>query len=175
MFGAALLERARAAFWILAGRTGMDGSSKSWEQLGSFLDSCGAAEVAAFLSPDQPEDTVRVLAIRHAFGYHNTFTVLGSIFNEDAELHTAGIAQAAHVGAYLRDKGVLASLDLVVVSPFTRALQTLRGLLSCEIPPVSQWHATPPVIVHPLCAEETQLISHVGRGNRGSTSKVLQQ
>lgn len=66
----------------------------------------------------------RVIVVRHAMGSHNCFYGVGSIMNEDAELNDCGKAQACMVGDILRRKGITAALDRVVVSPFTRTLQT---------------------------------------------------
>ena len=73
-----------------------------------------------------------------------------------------------------------------VVSPFTRTLQTACHLLGDDIgaPVVCADNAALPArahdgnqllptLVQPLCAERTDVLSHMGRGNRGSTADEL--
>mmetsp|Transcript_23605 Transcript_23605/g.67668 ORF Transcript_23605/g.67668 Transcript_23605/m.67668 type:complete len:451 (-) Transcript_23605:58-1410(-) len=176
----------------------MDGSRESWRQLCEFLAFEADAEIDAFLSTDHPENVVRVLAIRHGMGDHNAFHGMNSLVSEDAALNECGMAQAERVGDLLRDAGVIAQLGLVVVSPFTRALQTARLMLGADIGAdlsvergfrearAEKWGWQPSLrailsdraerveaIVHPLCAEDTLAHSHVWRGNRGSTAHEL--
>jgi hypothetical protein len=73
--------------------------------------------------------------------------------------------QAEAAGAVLGATGHLERLDLVVVSPFRRTLETAAVLLACA---ENAGHATP-TIVSPLAAEHTLLRSGVQQGDRGST------
>jgi len=142
-------------------------------------------EVAAFFSPLQ-EGVIRVLTVRHGMGHHNTWGTLGSVLHEDAKVNYCGKAQADVVGDFLRTSGITCALDLVVVSPFARALQTACLLLTTAIgaapdperalrakhydyrvEPVPSKPQLLKTIVQPLCAEQTMVISHLGRGNRG--------
>ncbi|CAJ1395646.1 unnamed protein product [Effrenium voratum] len=115
--------------------------------------------------------------MRHAMGAHNTYAGMGSIVSEDAEINDCGKAQAEAVKRCLQEAGVLKSLHLAVVSPFKRTLQTALHVLREDRAhgpgsEVSKALAVP-TIVHPLCAEQTFVHSHVSRGNRGSTVEEL--
>jgi len=125
-------------------------------------------------------------------GHHNTWGTLGSVLHEDAKVNYCGKAQADVVGDFLRTSGITCALDLVVVSPFARALQTACLLLTTAIgaapdperalrakhydyrvEPVPSKPQLLKTIVQPLCAEQTMVISHLGRGNRGSIADKL--
>lgn len=173
------------------------GCSKAWSLTNEFLEEEAKLELTAFFQDPRPE-AVRVLVMRHAMGAHNTYAGMGSIVSEDAEINDCGRAQAEAVGDCLREAGVLPALHLAVISPFTRTLQTACAVLGPDIGadedetdeerearaqqygyrPVSP--KTPsrttgklPLLVNPLCAEQTFVHSHLGRGNRGTTSALL--
>lgn len=105
-----------------------------------------AAEAVA-QRPQPPPGWIRVLAIRHGEGMHNKMGVLGAIAFRDAELTEAGADQARAAGRRLG----LTEMDLLVVSPLTRALDTLIMLLD-SIPESDG--PLPPVVVQSLCAEK---------------------
>jgi len=136
----------------------------------------------------------RVLVVRHGMGSHNSYKGMGSIMNEDAELTSCGAAQARAVGSRMRSAGVIGAVDVAVVSPFTRTLQTAAYLLGEDIGSPTDFNSAAraerfghdlaptaasgrpgPVetVVQPLCAEDTMARSHLCRGNRGSTAEEL--
>lgn len=129
--------------------------------------SWGPHELSAFLEEPLP-NAVRVLAVRHGMGKHNDLSGVLSVFNRDASLNEIGFRQSRIAGEALRESGSLALIDLVVVSPFTRALQTAAGMLG-------EGASGIPTIVQPLCAEHTLLRSALQQGDRGSTAQELEQ
>ncbi|CAE7581445.1 unnamed protein product [Symbiodinium natans] len=175
----------------------LSGCNKAWSQTSQFLQEEAKIELTAFFQDPRPE-AVRVLVMRHAMGAHNTYAGMGSIVSEDAEINDCGKAQAEAVGDCLREAGVLPAFHMAVVSPFTRTLQTARAVLGPDIgaeedeaeeerqaraqhygyspvSPKSPCRPTGrlPLVVSPLCAEQTFVHSHLGRGNRGTTSAML--
>lgn len=109
----------------------------------------------------------RVYFIRHAEGYHNvaekasTFTPRDKILLKentgmefwDAKLTPKGEEQCAQLKASIHGTSVWQfdkplNLDLVVVSPLTRTLQTAVISLGCPNSP-----GAPPFIAHELCRE----------------------
>lgn len=158
----------------------IDGSADSWWKLQEFLSNDAEEEMEAFFSPPTL-DFVRVLIIRHGMATHNTYAGMGSLVGQDPELNMCGLSEARLVGELFMEKGILDAVDLVVVSPFTRTLQTTCQLLGGTMgPPLdSAAGALPvrgqllPTLVQPLCAERTDALSHMGRGNRGSTAEEL--
>lgn len=116
--------------------------------------------------PSEPA-TTRLLAIRHGMGYHNDLGGALSLFNRDATLNEVGCKQACATGEVLRER-VTAAIDLVVVSPFTRALETAAHMLG----PIA--HGIP-TLVEPLCAEHTLARSAMQQGDRGSTAEELRR
>ena len=105
--------------------------------------------------------------MRHGMAEHNRMQGLGSISNRDAELTDLGQRQAQTVGDIFRVNKVVNSVELAIVSPFTRTLQTFLavqgddGLLEC------------PTVVQALCAEHTLGKSKWAQGDRGSTADEL--
>lgn len=125
----------------------------------------GVRELAPMLQ-EPPLGAVRVLAVRHGMGRHNDLSGVLSVFNRDASLNDVGRAQAHATGRVLEESGITDSFDLVVVSPFTRALQTAAGILGRNADRI-------PTVVQPLCAEHTLLRSALQQGDRGSTAEEL--
>lgn len=151
----------------------LSGCNKSWALFSDFLGHEAPEEIEAFFSAQRPPGAVRVLVMRHAMGVHNTYAGIGSIVSEDAEINECGQAQADAVAEKLKEAGVFHALHLAIISPFTRALQTALRVIPQENLEGSAETAKLPAIVHPLCAEQTFMHSHVGRGNRGSTVEEL--
>eukprot|EP00927_Polykrikos_kofoidii_P012396 TRINITY_DN15339_c0_g1_i1.p1 TRINITY_DN15339_c0_g1~~TRINITY_DN15339_c0_g1_i1.p1 ORF type:complete len:590 (-),score=92.66 TRINITY_DN15339_c0_g1_i1:125-1726(-) len=126
------------------------------------------AELAAMMVPPSPPSVARVLCIRHGMGHHNDLGGALSLFNRDATLNEVGCRQAFLVGSRLQSAGVLGVLDLVVVSPFTRALETAARV-------VGEAGRHIPTLVQPLCAEHTLARSQMQQGDRGSTAQELRK
>jgi len=110
----------------------------------------------------------RVLVLRHGMGHHQDLGGALSIFNRDATLNDVGRAQASAVGDELQRTGISESLDLVVVSPFTRTLETAALALGTRARSVK-------TIVQPLCAEHTLARSTMQQGDRGSSPEELRR
>eukprot|EP00913_Durusdinium_trenchii_P032104 g30063.t2 len=161
------LLRYLACWHGLEARMALSGCNKSWALFSDFLGHEAPEEIEAFFSAQRPPGAVRVLVMRHAMGVHNTYAGergsgrapeeptscgIGSIVSEDAEINECGQAQADAVAEKLKETA------LRVIPQ-----ENLEG--SAET-------AKLPAIVHPLCAEQTFMHSHVGRGNRGSTTSV---
>lgn len=127
----------------------------------------GVTELSA-MHRDCSAGAARVMAVRHGMGKNNDLRGALSLFNRDACLNSVGHAQGAALGEALESSGVAAVLELVVVSPFVRALETASAL-------VGERGARIATIVQPLCAEHTLLRSAVQQGDRGSTAAQLLQ
>jgi broad specificity phosphatase PhoE len=111
----------------------------------------------------------RLVTVRHGMGYHNDAFGTASFANRDADLNHVGQDEANLLGEVLRDTTLFQENLLIVVSPFTRALQTLLGIMGGE----TSWKF--PTIVQPLCAEHTLSRSTIQQGDRGSTREELEQ
>ena len=129
----------------------------------------GRREIKALSREMPPRPQIRVVVVRHGMGHHNDLGGGLSMFNRDATLNEVGRMQSEAAGAVLAATGQLARLDLVVVSPFSRTLETAALLLSAA---VDRGH-TIPTVVHPLAAEHTLLRSAMQQGDRGSTAAEL--
>lgn len=124
----------------------------------------GCRELTAMQQQPPPLPGARVMAVRHGMGHHNDMGGALSMFNRDSSLNEVGQRQAEQVGVALMRAGIIHALDLVVVSPFTRALETAVGIMG---------EHEVPTIVQPLCAEHTLFRSAVQQGDRGSTPEEL--
>ena len=82
----------------------------------------------AMAQPMPGAPNFRVVTVRHGMGYHNDLAGANSFANRDAKLNHIGEQQARDSGKVLLEAGILKQLDLVVVSPFTRTLQTATTL-----------------------------------------------
>eukprot|EP00930_Biecheleria_cincta_P088625 TRINITY_DN77886_c0_g1_i1.p1 TRINITY_DN77886_c0_g1~~TRINITY_DN77886_c0_g1_i1.p1 ORF type:complete len:463 (+),score=67.74 TRINITY_DN77886_c0_g1_i1:130-1518(+) len=143
--------------------------SKKLENFRDGLDSGRVAEELNAMLAEPPESVAaRVLAVRHGMGHHNDLGGALSVFNRDATLNKVGHEQACAMRDFMVSLGVVHDLDLLVVSPFTRALETAAQLLG----PLAQ---CTPTIVQPLCAEHTLARSTMQQGDRGSTAAELRQ
>merc|ERR1712196_508705 len=100
-------------------------------------------------------------------GHHNGLGGALSTFNRDATLNKVGIAEATAVGEELERMGITETFDLIVVSPFTRTLETAAFMLGSRARSL-------PTVVQPLCAEHTLARSTMQQGDRGSTAEELQ-
>jgi len=90
----------------------------------------GVEELAAMTLDELPESSVaRVLAVRHGMGHHNDLGGALSLFYRDSSLNCIGQEEAASAGDEMERVGIRKILDLIVVSPFTRTLETAAGLL----------------------------------------------
>jgi broad specificity phosphatase PhoE len=87
--------------------------------------------------------------VRHGEGTHNVTTNYHLESEFDANLTAKGRQQAAAAGVYL----ALHHLDLVIVSPLSRALQTAEGALQVYSEHTSH---QPPVLIHEACRESMQ-------------------
>lgn len=114
------------------------------------------------------QQAARVLVLRHGMGHHQDLGGALSIFNRDATLNDVGRAQASAVGDELQRTGISESLDMVVVSPFTRTLETAALALGTRARSVK-------TIVQPLCAEHTLARSTMQQGDRGSSPEELRR
>lgn len=151
----------------------LSGCNKSWSLFSDFINQEASDEIQAFFS-SRPPGVVRALVMRHAMGSHNTYAGIGSLVSEDAEINETGEAQATAVAEKLREAGVFHEIQLAVISPFTRALQTALRVIPQELlDGENEGSQKLPTLVHPLCAEQTFVHSHVGRGNRVSTVEEL--
>ena len=119
------------------------------------------------------EQAVRVVAIRHGHGYHNDLGGLMSPINADPHLTSLGREEAELSQEALRN----IPFDLVIVSPFTRTLETAYLVLGKERASML------PTIVEPLAAEHNggqwndddlnAATSVVARGDHGSPGTEL--
>lgn len=111
----------------------------------------------------------RIVVVRHGMGEHNDLGGALSLLKRDANLNDVGQEQARVTGDELRNAGYMSNpVDLVVVSPFTRTLETAAHLLAgdaCRIPHV----------VQPLCAEHSTIGSEIKLGDQGNTPDTLRQ
>eukprot|EP00038_Savillea_parva_P020496 m.31500 g.31500 ORF g.31500 m.31500 type:complete len:679 (+) comp4809_c0_seq1:61-2097(+) len=124
-------------------------------------------ELEAFRAPPSSTDVVcRVMVIRHGMGKHNDLKGAFSYANRDAELNMVGREQCSMVGNSLRTNGILDELDLAVVSPFRRTIQTANTIFGPEGKRIRTY-------IQPLCAEHTFNWSKVQQGDRGSTPQEL--
>ena len=128
----------------------------------------GRREAAALAEPPPPRPAFRLVVVRHGMGHHNDMGGALSLFNRDATLNDVGQQQCRAVHETLTATGALRSLDLVVVSPFTRALETAATVLG-------ESAGRPLTFVHPLAAEHTLLRSAMQQGDRGSTAEELRR
>merc|ERR1712216_405749 len=161
-----------------------NGSDKSFAALYDYLHGPETEEEFAAFNAPLDDGVMRVIVVRYGFGDHNKYSSTGSAFHRDAELtSTTGKQQAEAVGTHMRDAGVLEQLDLAVISPFTRTLQTAQHLLGAAIGPQSHLARTRSGIptsqrnlqtyIQPLCAEDTMPRANVFQGNQGSTADEL--
>jgi broad specificity phosphatase PhoE len=117
----------------------------------------------------------RVILVRHGCTHMNEYLSRpGSRWGEptfaddwslrDSALSTHGIHQAKLLYQYFEDQDVLHDVDLVVVSPLTRALQTLEIGLLPNLRDHSQKRnlPLPPIIALPLAAERVYMSSEIG-------------
>jgi len=145
------------------------------EKMDSFLAGLrtgwGRRELAAMVTPPPPRPQIRVLTVRHGMGHHNDMHGGLSMFNRDASLNHVGVAQAEAAGAVLAASSQFEKLDLVVVSPFRRTLETAAHMFAAA-PDRGRSIRT---LVHPLAAEHTLLRSGVQQGDRGSTAAQLRE
>jgi hypothetical protein len=132
----------------------------------------GRRERQALARELPPRPLFRVVAVRHGMGHHNDLGGGLSLFNRDATLNRVGRTQAEAAAAVLGNCGLLDQLDLVVVSPFTRTLETAALLLAAASEGRRDSVRT---IVHPLAAEHTLLRSGLQQGDRGSTAAELRE
>ena len=143
------------------------------EQLDAFLKGLsggwGRREIQALKQPLPRRPFFRIVVVRHGMGHHNDLHGGLSLFNRDATLNDVGKRQSEAAGAVLAASGYLQQLDLVVVSPFRRTLETAALMMSAA---PNKGHTTQ-TVVHPLAAEHTLLRSAVQQGDRGSTSEEL--
>jgi broad specificity phosphatase PhoE len=95
-----------------------------------------------------------VLCIRHGESTFNAAWRAMAVdpLHFDAPLSETGFEQVAHARTRIRDLPI----ELVVVSPLTRALQTASRLFADH-------PARPPIIVHPLARERVENSCDVGR------------
>lgn len=144
----------------------LSGCNKSWSLFSDFINQEASDEIQAFFS-SRPPGVVRALVMRHAMGSHNTYAGIGSLVSEDAEINESGEAQATAVAEKLREAGVFHEIQLAVISPFTRALQTALRVIPQELlDGENEGSQKLPTLVHPLCAEQTFVHSHGARQPR---------
>jgi len=150
----------------------LDGESGSFAMLQRYLDSPEAAEeLNAFHKPLR-DGVLRVVIVRHGFGEHNKWHSVGSLANRDAKLD---------------DIGIIEKLDLAVISPFSRTLETAQHLLAGSIGVNEEILLRLPhyesrklhtskqleTYIQPLCAEDTMSRAAVLQGNLGSLTSEL--
>ena len=145
------------------------------DKMASFLSGLqtgwGRRELHALTAPLPPRPQIRVMSVRHGMGHHNDMGGGLSLFNRDASLNKVGKAQAEAVGAVLAASTHFEKLDLVVVSPFRRTLETAAHMLAAA---PNRGHDIR-TVVHPLAAEHTLLRSGLQQGDRGSTAAQLRE
>lgn len=170
------------------GTSYLDGESDSFQKLITYVRSPEAlAELITFDGP-LVDGVIRVIVVRHGFGEHNKWHSVGSITHRDANLDDIGKIEAEIVGRAFAKAGIIEKLDLAVISPFRRTLETAQHLLAGAIgfeekdllqaPKYSSRKASAPQVetfVQPLCAEDTMARADVLQGNLGSTTSQLRQ
>ena len=119
---------------------------------------------------------VRVIAIRHGHAHHNDMGGLMSPFKRDPYLTSLGREEAHITSKVLSNANI--TFDSLVVSPFTRTLETAAIL--CESQTNKTGMAT---VVTPLAAEHNggkwrdddmnKATSLVARGDHGSNKEIL--
>ena len=144
---------------------------KMEEFLAGLTTGWGRRELAALATEEPPRPQIRVLTVRHGLGHHTDMHGGLSLFNRDASLNQVGISQAEAAGAVLAASGHFDKLDLVVVSPFRRTLETAAHMLLAA---QDRGHSIR-TVVHPLAAEHTLLRSGLQQGDRGSTAEQLRE
>jgi hypothetical protein len=144
---------------------------KMEEFLAGLTTGWGRRELAALVTEEPPRPQIRVLTVRHGMGHHNDMHGGLSLFNRDASLNHVGVSQAEAAGAVLAASGHFDKLDLVVVSPFRRTLETAAHMLLAA---QDSGHSIR-TVVHPLAAEHTLLRSGLQQGDRGSTAEQLRK
>ncbi len=100
-----------------------------------------------------PSDTKRVLFVRHGQGLHNISLAGWQLY--DPPLTAVGVGQVAALHAQLQPH--LSQLEVVVVSPLIRAMQTaiggLEGTKVCvRVGLLHRTHALHWHLAHPLCS-----------------------
>lgn len=136
----------------------------------------GACELEALEMPC-PEGGMRVVVIRHGMGDHNNLASFGFL-KRDTELNVTGIEESQFSGQLLRTAGFFENLDLIVVSPFRRTLNTALNVLSEDF---ESFASSNKILVQPLCAEHTLdhglpgKLGHVIKSDRGTISSELKE
>eukprot|EP00756_Hemistasia_phaeocysticola_P014342 Hpha_TRINITY_DN15334_c4_g1::TRINITY_DN15334_c4_g1_i1::g.90734::m.90734 len=157
-WGAAFLDRVQRV-------TYGPGRWRSAAALDRGLDEWGRRELGALdarLSPG----TCRVIVLRHGMGNHNDLAGAVSHLNRDAHLNPVGRAEAALMHDVFAAVGVLDDVDLVIVSPFTRTLETAHIVMGDTAGCVNH-------VVQPLCGEHCFADAHMQRGDMGSHVDTL--
>lgn len=85
-----------------------------------------------------PPGTKTVYLIRHGEGFHN----IGYDHNLDAHLTPRGWAQTAALQQHLQALQPQLGIELVVVSPLRRTLETAAGVFGAKAPPATAAAAT---------------------------------
>lgn len=158
----------------------MDGEQQAFNALKTDLSSSQKLPRAAVLSESLDTGTI-VYGIRHGTSVSNEWMMepgneWGSpTYNDgqntpDAPLSDTGMKQAAALARQLRDCEWLQSVELIVVSPLTRCLQTysygVKPVLEMISSTGSREHLIP-VLVHPLLTERVYSVSETGRPAAG--------
>jgi len=99
-------------------------------------------------------------------GEHNHWKQAGSLNARDAQLDGTGKVEAEMVGAVMKEAGLFEKLQLAIVSPFRRTLETTQFLFNGAGQQV-------PTEIQPLCAEDTMPRAEWMQGNLGSTAEEL--
>ena len=143
------------------------------------LEKYGPREIEKLLlAPPAFENkkTVRVIAIRHGHAHHNDMGGLMSPFKRDPYLTSLGREEATITSTVLSNANV--TFDKLVVSPFTRTLETAAIISGSQLNKEQM-----PTIVSPLAAEHNggkwkdddmnKATSVVARGDHGSNKDKL--
>lgn len=145
-------------------------------------------EIKKMSAPRRVHDApVRVVCIRHGMGQHQEVSGgVASVVSRDATLTETGIEEAARAGSLMKEAGLFQQRVLVVISPFTRTLQTaicVFGTPQWELPTLIEPKAgeiKPIVAIKDSTKRNALKILGVGKalgatqqGDRGSTPKEL--
>jgi len=166
-----------------------NGESNSSVKLQRYLESPEAGAELQSFKEAVGDGVLRVIVVRHGFGEHNRWYQLGSLAHRDARLDDIGKAEAEIVGRAMAEVGIIELLDLAVISPFRRTLETAQNLLAgaigvdeeqllrqpmCESRKSDTSHKVK-TLIQPLCAEDTMSRAAMLQGNLGSPAADLKQ
>ena len=154
----------------------MNGDENGFDVVTESHSANGAATLHQPLRDEEDAASVTtvVYGIRHGTSVSNEWMTgdnewgaptFNDSFNvRDAPLSAAGVAQATALSTQLVDAAWIDQIELIVVSPLTRCLQTYQHAVHPMVANLNSSRPRPiPVLVHPLLAERVYCVSEMGR------------